>query len=264
MRFIFPKPLINPLAAEFFIYMLPFPVNRGVLPFTESHLTLCWLHKRQTSQVIFAVVAAAVEALTDIGEPSKLVSGKAKGENCSKIQPSLPQIRKENVSPWNLPHRTATTWLTSCEAECPLSIWGICGHVWISLIPNFAGAEGVAPPSIPRSKGGTPPLLNPPPPPPPSLRFWGECAPKNGHFFPGKFKTWPKGPEKKDWSLVSTPKGHHKLQRSKWRINASIAAKGLIGVGLKCFQHRKYPKTSQNSSTEYVMTFAVGFVFPGQ
>ena len=162
MRFIFPKPLINPLAAEFFIYMLPFPVNQGVLPFTESHLTLCWLHKRQTSQVICAVVAAAVEALTDIGEPSKLVSGKAKGENCSNIQPSLPQIRKENVSPWNLPHRTATTWPTSCEAECLLSIWGICGHVQISLIPKFSGAEGVAPPLIPRSKGGTPPFWTPP------------------------------------------------------------------------------------------------------
>ncbi len=50
--------------------MLPFPVVEGVLPFMESHLTLCSLHKGQTSQDKFVGAAAALEALTDIRESS--------------------------------------------------------------------------------------------------------------------------------------------------------------------------------------------------
>ncbi len=59
--------------------MLPFPVVEGVLPVMESHLTLCSLHKGQTSQNNFAGAAAALEALTDIRESPQLVSGKTRG-----------------------------------------------------------------------------------------------------------------------------------------------------------------------------------------
>ncbi len=70
--------LFNPLPAKVIIYMLSFPVVEGVLPFMESHLTLCSLHKGQTSQDNFAGVAA-LEALTDIRESPQLVSGKTRG-----------------------------------------------------------------------------------------------------------------------------------------------------------------------------------------
>ncbi len=61
--------------------MLPFPVVEGVLPFMESHLTLCSFHKGQTSQndSDFAGAAAALEALTDIRESPQLMSGKTRG-----------------------------------------------------------------------------------------------------------------------------------------------------------------------------------------
>ncbi len=59
---------LNPLAAKLIIYMPQFPIIEGVLPFMESHLTLCSLHKGLTSQDNFAGAAAALEALTDICE----------------------------------------------------------------------------------------------------------------------------------------------------------------------------------------------------
>ncbi len=61
--------------------MLPFAVGEGVLPFMESHLTLCSLHKGQTSQNNFAGEAAALEGLTDIRESPQLVSGKTRRGN---------------------------------------------------------------------------------------------------------------------------------------------------------------------------------------
>ncbi len=72
--------------------MLLFPVIEGVIPFMESHLTLCSLHKGQTSQDNFAGAAAALEALTDICESPQLVSGKTRGGKLAK----LPAISSSN------------------------------------------------------------------------------------------------------------------------------------------------------------------------
>ncbi len=81
---------VNPLPGKIIIYMLPFPVIEGVLPFMESHLTLCSLHKGQTSQDNFAGAAAALEALTDICESPQLVSGKTRDGKCANFLPFLP------------------------------------------------------------------------------------------------------------------------------------------------------------------------------
>ncbi len=79
--------------------MLPFQVVKGVLPFMESHLTLCSFHKGQTSQDNFAGVAAALEALTDIRESPQLVSGKTRGGKLANFLPFLPLTGRENNSP---------------------------------------------------------------------------------------------------------------------------------------------------------------------
>ncbi len=81
--------------------MLLFPVVEGVdlLPFMESHLTLCSLHKGQTSQDNFAGAAAALEALTDIRESPQLVSGKIRGGKWANFLPFLPLTGRENNSP---------------------------------------------------------------------------------------------------------------------------------------------------------------------
>ncbi len=90
---------VNPLPAKLIIYMLPFPVVEGVLPLMESHLTLCSLHKGQTSQDNFAGAAAALEALTDICESPQLVSGKTRGGKWANFLPFLPLTGRENNSP---------------------------------------------------------------------------------------------------------------------------------------------------------------------
>ncbi len=79
--------------------MLPFPVVEGVLPFMESHLTLCSLHKGQNLQNDFAGAAAALEALTDIRESPQLVSGKTRGGQWANFLPFLPLTGRENNSP---------------------------------------------------------------------------------------------------------------------------------------------------------------------
>ncbi len=79
--------------------MLPVPVGEGVLPFRESHLSLCSLHKGQTSQDNFAGAAAALEALTDIRESPQLVSGKARVGKWANFLPFLPLTGRENKSP---------------------------------------------------------------------------------------------------------------------------------------------------------------------
>ncbi len=80
---------INPLAAKLIIYMLPFPVTEGVLPFMESHLTLCSLHKGQTSQDNFAGAAAALQALTDICESHSWCQGRPEVENAWAKLPAI-------------------------------------------------------------------------------------------------------------------------------------------------------------------------------
>ncbi len=79
--------------------MLPFPVVEGVLPFMESHLTQCSLHKGQTPQDNFAGAAAALDALTDIRESPQLVSGKTRGGKWANFLPFLPLTGRENNSP---------------------------------------------------------------------------------------------------------------------------------------------------------------------
>ncbi len=60
----------------------------------ESHLTLCSLHKGQTSQDNFAGAAAALEALTDICESPQLVSGKTRGGKWAKLSTISSSNRK--------------------------------------------------------------------------------------------------------------------------------------------------------------------------
>ncbi len=93
------RVIFNPLPAKVIIYMMPFPVIEGVLPFMESHLTLCSLHIGQTSQDNFAGAAAALEALTDIRESPQLVSGKTRGGKWVNLLPFLPLTGRENSSP---------------------------------------------------------------------------------------------------------------------------------------------------------------------
>ncbi len=68
----------------------------------ESHLTLCSLHKGQTSQNDFAGAAAALEALTDIRESPQLVSGKTRSGKWANFLTFLPPTGRENNSPRSL------------------------------------------------------------------------------------------------------------------------------------------------------------------
>ncbi len=69
----------------------------------ESHLTLCSLHKGQTSQDNFAGAAATLEALTDqylhvFVSPHSWCQGRPEVENGLNFLPFLPQTGRENNS----------------------------------------------------------------------------------------------------------------------------------------------------------------------
>ncbi len=137
----------------------------------ESHLTLCSLHKGQTSQDNFAGATAALGALIDICE--------SPGHSWCQGRPAvedglnfLPQTGRENNSPWSLAQGMPATWLFSGGTRCQLSIWGISSQLWIS--GNFFAGEGALPPLNPHCK------RYPPFETPPTLPEGGRGRAKNG------------------------------------------------------------------------------------
>ncbi len=107
-----------------------FPGIEHVAHFLMSPLTLCPLHRGQTSQGKCARVTPAFDPVNDIHESQWGVAGGIR----SRDMPNRPDNSSSNQrSPSSVTQGTPAIWISFGEAGCQLSTWDVSGHLYTSL-----------------------------------------------------------------------------------------------------------------------------------